>query len=60
MNGKNPDTGALEHTFAIITYKSNDLMQRIGHPRSPFIWSIGLLFKPILRDGLFKINIFTL
>lgn len=34
---KNPDTGVLEHTFAIITYTSNDLMQRIGHHRSPVI-----------------------
>lgn len=34
---KNPETGALEHTFAIITYKANDLMQRIGHHRSPVI-----------------------
>lgn len=36
---KNPDTGALEHTFAIITSTSNDLMQRIGHHRSPVIIS---------------------
>jgi len=35
----NPDTGILEHTFAIITYTSNDLMQRIGHHRSPVIIS---------------------
>lgn len=36
---KNPETGQIEHTFAIITYKSNDLMQRIGHHRSPVIIS---------------------